>query len=381
MKLALVTPYPVDQNRIPGGVRNAAYHLVQELRRFEDLDVHVFHCHSEVPDDRVEALGNLTLHHMSMPRKRIIPNTIRAVGRIAKALHSLQPDVINAHEAHYAMAGFRSGRPTVYTIHGIAHREAAISKRRPFDRLLFALECHYARQAVQKARHLIAVSPYVIREYGGWTRGEWHLIENPLPDDFFAVQRRVVEGRILFAGSIMERKDILTLLKAVHTLRRRHPHLPLGVRLAGRTTNPGYEKKLRNFIKTNGLEDAVTFLGLLDRRQLLSEYAACAMAVLPSLQESEPMTVMEAMAAGSPVVASRAGGIPDLVEDGMTGLLFPPRDSLALAEAIARLFENNQLCRVMGAEAKRRAQERFRAADVALKYRQVYDHIAGKRRP
>ncbi|MBC7262851.1 MAG: glycosyltransferase family 4 protein [Chloroflexi bacterium] len=377
MKVALVTPYPVDVMRIPGGVRTVAYNLVQGLRHFDDLDIHVFHCHSEVPANRVESEGNLTVHYMTMPRRRVVPNTILAVKRVTQALRQLQPDVVNAHAPHYAVAAFQSGYPTVYTVHGVTHREASIYRNNPFDRLRFAVESYYAKRALQEARHIIAISPYVMHEYEGWTEAHWHRIDNPLPDDFFAIARREVPGRVLFVGSITEVKDILTLLQAVVLLRERCPGTSLSVHLAGRTTSRSYERVLRAFVQEKGLEDIVTFLGLLDRERLFSEYGECALVALPSLQENAPMAIIEAMAAGVPVVATEVGGIADLVEDGVTGFLFPARDAMTMAERMLCLLENRDLCWRMGCEAKARARGRFGLMEVAHKYRQVYEIVAG----
>lgn len=380
MKVALATPYPVDVTRIPGGVRTVAYNLVQGLRHFDDMDIHVLHCHSEIPANRVESEGHLTVHYMTMPRRRVVPNTILAVKRVTQALRRLQPDVVNAHAPHYAVAAFQSGYPTVYTVHGVTHREASIYRNNLFDRLRFAVESYYAKRALQEARHIIAISPYVMREYEGWTEAQWHRIDNPLSDDFFAIVRKEVPGRVLFVGSITEVKDVLTLLQAVVLLRERRPGTSLSVHLAGRTTSRSYERVLRAFVQEKGLDDVVTFLGLLDRERLLCEYGECALVALPSLQENAPMAIIEAMAAGVPVVATEVGGIADLVEDGVTGFLFPARDAVTMAERMLCLLENSDLRWRMGCEAKTRARGRFGLMEVAHKYRQVYEIVAGVER-
>src|SRR5208283_5568605 len=90
--------------------------------------------------------------------------------------------------------------------------------------------------------------------------------------------------------------------------------------------------------------------------------------VLPTLEDNCPMVVLEAMAAGVPVVASRVGGIPDLVENGKTGWLFDPRKGDDMIAAIARLLAEPVLGRTFAAEAKRRAQERFHPLAVARQH-------------
>ena len=106
-----------------------------------------------------------------------------------------------------------------------------------------------------------------------------------------------------------------------------------------------------------GIGGRVVFTGFrLDVPELLSEVA---ISVLPSLSEALPNVVLESMAAGVPVVATRVGGNPEVVEEGVTGLLVPPQDPAALAKAICRLLENPELASRYGRAGKQRIAEQF----------------------
>jgi glycosyltransferase involved in cell wall biosynthesis len=106
-----------------------------------------------------------------------------------------------------------------------------------------------------------------------------------------------------------------------------------------------------------GVDGRVRFLGF--RRDLPELLDEAAIAVQPSLQEGFPNSVIEFMAAGKPIVASRLAGIPEAVEDGVHGVLVPPGDAGALARALGRLLGDAEAAREMGAAARRRAVERF----------------------
>ena len=90
------------------------------------------------------------------------------------------------------------------------------------------------------------------------------------------------------------------------------------------------------------------------------------------------MAIIEAMAAAKPVVATRVGGIPDLVEHGKTGFLVEPGDALSMAHSITKLLSDAELRLRLGAQARRQASARFRLAEVARKYREVYYLVAAQ---
>ena len=116
---------------------------------------------------------------------------------------------------------------------------------------------------------------------------------------------------------------------------------------------------------------------MLDRQTLLQEYAECAVLALPSRQENAPMAIIEAMAAGKPVVAARVGGVPDLVREGETGFLFEAGDASGMAHALVRLLTDDGLRTRMGMQARKEARGRFRLEEVARQYREVYYLVAG----
>jgi glycosyltransferase involved in cell wall biosynthesis len=163
------------------------------------------------------------------------------------------------------------------------------------------------------------------------------------------------DGSVLFAGRLVEVKGVLTLLAAWRASRARRQ-----LRLAIAGDGP-LRPSVERFVAENGLTE-VQMLGSLSRADLDRRMAAATVVVVPS-QWYEPfsLVVLEAQARARCVVASATGGIPELVEDGVTGLLVPPADERALAAAIDRAVGDPTLRAALGRAARRAAQERHGA--------------------
>lgn len=380
MKVVIVGPYPRNVEKIRGGVEAVILYLTEGLQHFTDLDLHVVTLQNGIQQETTFSSDRLTVHYLPSASRLSYLTFYLNRWRLKRKMTSIAPDVINAHVAgEYVEAAFQTHCPTVVTLHGIRHREVK-TFRSAFSRLYKGW--HIARTerfCVKNARHIIAISPYILAEFGDLISADAHHIENPIADRFFALEGRSQPDRILFAGVIIPRKQVLELLQAMVEVRRSVPTAQL--RLAGDKKNPidggRYFAELQELIAREQLGEKVRFLGSLSEGELLKEYMECSLLVLPSVQETAPMVIMQAMAAGKAVVATRVGGVPYLVQDGRTGLLVDSGDIPALAEALIRLLKNDTLRAEMGQRAKEVAEQRFRARAVAEKTREVYYRAAG----
>jgi len=113
------------------------------------------------------------------------------------------------------------------------------------------------------------------------------------------------------------------------------------------------------FAKRLGVSDSVIFVGQIAQEELPSYYAACDVSVIPSVVEAFGLVTIEAMSCGKPVIGSKVGGIPDVIEDGVNGFLVEPKDPGAIAEKIIMLAERRGVARKMGRECRRTVEAKF----------------------
>jgi glycosyltransferase involved in cell wall biosynthesis len=144
--------------------------------------------------------------------------------------------------------------------------------------------------------------------------------------------------RLLFVGDMVPPKGVPELVTAVLGLRAKGAALVLDL-VGDGPLRPELEARVAEAGQGDGLRGTIRFWGTLPRPAVADRMRAAHALVLPSHNEGTPVSVMEALTCGVPVVASRVGGIPDLVADGEDGLLVPPKDPDALAAALARLSE------------------------------------------
>jgi glycosyltransferase involved in cell wall biosynthesis len=171
------------------------------------------------------------------------------------------------------------------------------------------------------------------------------------------------DGRLVLAvGNLYPVKDHATLLRAVS-------RLPEDVHLAiaGRG---GEEERLRGLARKLKLENRCHLLGVRDDVQRLLQSAD--VFAQPSLSEGLPLSVLEAMGAALPVVASRVGGIPEAVAEGQTGLLVDPKDPDGLANALGRILADPALSVSLGIAANSRAEAEFSVPAMVQGYRNLY---------
>jgi glycosyltransferase involved in cell wall biosynthesis len=142
--------------------------------------------------------------------------------------------------------------------------------------------------------------------------------------------------------------------------------------------NQTYYRRLQQLVADLGLSDQVTFTGF---RADIPRVMAASDVVVHSASEPEPFgrVVAEAMAAGRPVVATAAGGILDIVEDGVTGLLVPPKDVSSMAKAIEHFLQDREQARIISQRAQRRAQERFSVEQHVTAVQRIYQRILEQR--
>jgi glycosyltransferase involved in cell wall biosynthesis len=156
-------------------------------------------------------------------------------------------------------------------------------------------------------------------------------------------------------GSVIPRKGILYLVRALPRILATAPRTRLAIINEGGFR--GYTAKVRAAVAQGGLEDHVLWLG--PGNEVPRLLPALDVYVLPSLEESLPMAVLEAMAAGLPVVATSVGGVPECILPGETGLLVPPADCAALGEAVVRLLKDPAGRHRLGDAARRDIRKRF----------------------
>ena len=173
---------------------------------------------------------------------------------------------------------------------------------------------------------------------------------------------RPCDRMLLFVGRIEPLKGIDTLMRAMALLAYECPTWAKDICVAiiggDPNTNENEEMERLKAIRAElGITDLVTFLGARDQDKLHHYYSAAEMVIMPSNYESFGMVALEAMACGTPVIASDVGGLGYLVRNGETGLRVPNGDPAALARAIARLAEDHELRRRMGRRAHLYAQQ------------------------
>jgi glycogen synthase len=174
---------------------------------------------------------------------------------------------------------------------------------------------------------------------------------------------RLDPPRLLYVGRLSQEKGVDVAIAALPAVLARAPDARL--RIAGEGP---LSLVLRDLVAERGLADRVEFLGFVSRdgvRCLLSESSVV---VVPSRGEGFSLVALEAAQAGRPVVATRVGGIPEVVVDGETGLLVPAEAPAALAEAILKIIADPARAQVMAANARRRADDTFRWTDYVDAY-------------
>jgi glycosyltransferase involved in cell wall biosynthesis len=180
-----------------------------------------------------------------------------------------------------------------------------------------------------------------------------------------------------FTGNLIERKGIATLVRAAARMLeggRSVDFVVLGRVPVG--TSRSYLRGCERLVERSGIGDRFRFLGFTpDVRPAVADLD---LLVLPSLQEPFGRSVIESMALGVPVVASDVGGIPEIIEDGVSGVLVPPGDDRALADAIRRLLDDDELRGRISAAGLRSVRERFDVARLTRSIEQQLDEAVGR---
>ncbi|MEM1964379.1 MAG: glycosyltransferase [Candidatus Caldarchaeum sp.] len=371
--------FQVIQSLTPGGAERVVVHLLQYHDRTQYQPVCV--CLNRPEGTHYEQFVrqlDVPLHFLER-RGGFDKNAYR---RMNALFREYNPTIVHTHllGLNYAYPLMLRHRTPVrvHTVHNIAQQELKIGKR--LSRVVRVLAFRYRLGGVTPVAVSAEVARTVEKVYG---LRQVPTIPNGIDLEQYrsdAQQRLHVRAVskvedsavvIVHVGRFNVQKNHEMLLRAFARLRWAEPTY-LWLLGDGELMEP-----MRALARELQIEDRVRFWGI--RSDVAAILNASDIFVLPSRWEGLPLSLMEAMAAGLPVVATAVGGVPEIVEHGVSGFLVPNEDEAALVEALQRLIDTPELRRAMGARARARAQERFDARAMTRAYEALYESILARR--
>lgn len=346
-----------------------------------EIDLEIAFVHPRITQDWSGEQGDIGFHALKVNRTlpllkknwppflyQVLTRFKTARLKLGRIIQNVQPDIIHAFgtEGAFALAAMESGLPFLVSMQGLMEELAEANPRDIYFKFRVPLE----QCAMKCTLHVIAPSGHAERfVQKRYPDCECRLIENPVPASFFSVpDLEDPQKRILFVGRIAKAKGIEELLTAC----AEHADWRLSIVGAG---EPEYVERLKKkycgakHFRWLGPKPSAEIPGLLAKTDLF---------VLPSYMESAGLVVQEAMAAGRPVVASRAGGIVDFVDHGVSGLLVPPKQVDSLEDAILTMLNDPGKMIKAGQAAREAARRRFQMEPAAKQTVEFYKDILAK---
>jgi glycosyltransferase involved in cell wall biosynthesis len=306
-----------------------AYNKLRWLLRNRRFDI--------IHDNQTLAYGILLMKAFDIP--------------IVATVHHPLPIDRKTDIAHLASAWERFGRIMFYPF----VMQHLVTKR--MDRVITV-----SQSAAEETRNTFKVPESKIR-----------VVYNGIDIDVFRSldgERRERGRLVIVANTVDRKKGVIYLLRALQLLREE-----IDVKLTIVDRGPPDNDYTPALVGRLGLDGSVDFTGKVSLEELVRYYATAEVAVVPSLYEGFGLPAAEAMACGLPVVATTAGALPEVVEDGRSGILVPPRDHYALAGAIRRLLKDEPLRWAMGEEGRSRVEKNFSWEEAARKTLEVYREV------
>jgi glycosyltransferase involved in cell wall biosynthesis len=329
MRIALLTTdnRTINKNYSPPApyFGTAPEALMQGLALMPEVEVHVVSCVRGKVQSPAKLAPNIFFHSLHVPKIGWMSTGYQGCIRASrKKLKEIRPDIVHGQgtEMDCSISAVFSGFPNVLTIHGNMRLIAVVNRARPFS--FEWLAARLERLAIPRSDGVVCIT---------------HHTRQAVRD---LAQRHKFELR--FCGPANE-------------------HAPYG----------------REFFSLVRARPWCVYNGVTRRAELKALLRQASLLVLPSLEDNCPMSVLEAMAAGVPVVASKVGGLPDLIEEGKTGYFFNPLEAASMAAAIERVLVNPSGAAEVAGQARQRARERFHPEVVARRHLEIYQEALGSR--
>jgi glycosyltransferase involved in cell wall biosynthesis len=307
---------------------------------------------------KIPALNWIPIKHSN----RITSGVNFIPGRFTNILKNY--DIIHFHEFElsFPFFSFPIKKPKLLHLHGIDYN--------------FLRKHHISRFLLKHLAHIyISISKRMEKELTtlGIPKNKIVYLPNSIDTDLFKQPKQKEDNMLLYVGRISKGKGLRILIKSLQYLKE-----PVRLIIIGPLDwDVNYCQSILSLIENENHKGKheITYLGAMDQAELVEWYQRTSIFILPSFGEGFPVTILEALACETPVIATPVGGIPEIVQNQENGILVPPNNPLKLAEAIQYLIDNKAVRVRMGKEGRKRVMEVFSLNVTVKKLNHIYETI------
>jgi glycosyltransferase involved in cell wall biosynthesis len=396
IKVAWLAPYPVTRlqpelrlERPPKLEHPVSWlvNLADALAARDDIDLHIVAASAVVRRNytlRRNGIAFYVIRHSFPFTCRGFPPYLRVDlwtryaylrWQLKRVLHQLRPDLIHVHgtEYGYGLAAIGAGVPTVVSIQGLIGLYAMLAPG-----FTSRLQASIERQVISGTPYVGCRTAWAADFVRGLNPGATVVQMNEAINEVFFGNSGRPAGtqRIVMVGEIVRRKGVEEAIEAMRLVVSEFPSAKLSI--VGLGSSASYVDGLKQRPASLGIDANVEWLGFKPASEIAALHAEAALLIHPSHMDNSPNAVAEAMASGLPVIASKVGGIPSMIEHNVTGLLVEPQNHLELADAIIALLRSEPERRRLAANARKVAIERNLPANAAEETMRVYRDIIAR---
>ena len=345
--------------------------LLQGFAGLPELEVHVVSCTQKPMKSPKQLADNTWFHSVFVPKAGWLRTSYQGCIRsVRRRLKVIKPDIVHGQgtERDCAISAVFSKFPNVITVHGNMRLIAEVNQAKPLT--YWWLAAQLEKIILPRSRGVVCITRYTQDAVKDVARKTW-IVPNAVDLSFFDLNAaRDDSGTILCIGFVGKRKNQNAFIRALDPLAATKKFRVLFLGEA-----PKEDPYVAEFFELLATRPWCTHGGFADRDTLKGYLKTAAMLALPSIEDNCPMVVLEAMAAGLPVLAANVGGLPDLVEDGRNGVFCNPLEPESMARGVARLLENQQEADALAKTAKELARERFHPLAIARRHVEIYREV------
>jgi glycosyltransferase involved in cell wall biosynthesis len=387
-KILMIANCPRELECVRGGVEAVIVNLLKGFCHLNfDIEVYVVSIRKElIKEEKIKYSKNIILHYIpfGFPGVKNFEYIFHGKYRIKRIIKQYRPNIIHIQGTGPNLL-YISGcdkRNVVATQHGIVKEEYRYQEGAK-NRIKFCFKVKIENFLLPKLKNLIFISQYNKNLYtiNGFKLNsiKYELIYNPVNDNFFSIGNDISnksENRLIYVGVLSKLKGLLGLLKALYELKGKGYQFHLDI--IGGFVQGEYKNQINTFIKEKGIQEQLTFHDWKKQSEIINLMKKANIFVLPSSQETFPVSIAEAMAAGKVVVASNVGGVSEMFVNKESGFIFKKEDISELIDILKYLYNNSKEINRVSKNAKIFAKKRYYSASVAKQTYEFYKKIIGK---